>query len=99
MNIYEIPNFPIDEEVISILTENEKVRIEKIISTGQKSDWYDQQETEFVILLDGRAELAFENDERIILEKGDTLLIQPHQKHRVTYTSADPPCIWLCVFY
>jgi cupin 2 domain-containing protein len=99
MNIYEMPGFPINDEVISILAQNEAVRIERIISTGQQSDWYDQEECEYVILLEGRAQLEFEDDKTITLEKGDTLLIPSHQKHRVAYTSADPPCIWLCVFY
>jgi len=99
MNIYEMPCLPGDDEVISVLEQNDKVRIERIVSTGQQSDWYDQEESEYVILLEGRAQLVFAEGRTITLEKGDTLLIPPHQKHRVTYTSADPPCIWLCVFY
>lgn len=99
MNIYEMPKFPINEEVITILEQNDRVRIERIISTGQQSAWYDQEETEFLILLEGRAQLVFEDKTMITMEKGDTLQISPHQKHRVAYTSTDPPCIWLCVFY
>ncbi|MBU4539934.1 MAG: cupin domain-containing protein [Firmicutes bacterium] len=99
MNIYELPGFPIKNEVITILTQNDRVRIERIISTGQQSGWYDQEETEYVMLLQGSAELAFADGKTIIMEKGDTLLIPPHQQHRVAATSTDPPCIWLCVFY
>ena len=99
MNIYEMPGLPIKAELVSVLEENERVRIERIISTGQQSGWYDQDESEYVILLEGRAQLAFDDDRMITLKKGDTLLIPAHQKHRVAYTSADPPCIWLCVFY
>lgn len=99
MNIYEMPGFPVNDEVITILEQNDQVRIERIISTGQQSDWYNQDKAEYVILLEGKAQLAFEDNKTITLEKGDTLLIPPHQKHRVAYTSADPPCIWLCVFY
>ena len=33
------------------------------------------------------------------LEKGDMLLIKPYEKHRVSFTSSEPPCVWLCVFY
>ena len=99
MNIYEMPGFPISGEVISVLEQNERVRIERIISTGQQSGWYDQEETEFVILLEGSAQLTFEDNRTVMLEKGDTLLIPPHQKHRVAYTSVEPPCLWLCVFY
>lgn len=99
MNIFNLPGLPVGDEITDCLIENENVRIERIISTGQTSDWYDQDETEFVVLLDGNAELEFENETRVFLNKGDTLLIPAHQRHRVAYTSADPPCIWLCVFY
>lgn len=99
MNIYKMPGLQINDEVITVLEQNEHVRIERIISTGQQSEWYDQEETEFVILLEGRAELVFEENRIVSLEKGDTLLIPAHQKHRVSYTSSEPPCLWLCVFY
>jgi cupin 2 domain-containing protein len=31
------------------------------------------------------------------LKAGDYLLIPAHCRHRVEYTSADPPCIWLAI--
>lgn len=99
MNIYELSTLKSDDEIITILAENDHVRIERIISTGQTSDWYDQEEYEFVLLLEGEANLEFEGDKHYSMKKGDTLLIAPHQKHRVTYTSTEPPCVWLCVFY
>jgi cupin 2 domain-containing protein len=99
MNIYELPPLPPMEEVTTILIENENIRIERIISAGQVSDWYDQHETEFVILLDGNAVIEYENGTSIELSKGDTLLIQPHERHRVSYTPSEPLCVWLCVFY
>ena len=99
MNIYEMPPLPLAEEVTTILTENENIRIERIISTEQVSDWYDQDQTEFVILLEGNAIIEYVNGERIVMSKGDTLLIKPHERHKVSFTSNNPPCIWLCVFY
>ncbi|MCL2059090.1 MAG: cupin domain-containing protein [Oscillospiraceae bacterium] len=75
------------------------VRIERIVSTGQVSGWYDQAETEFVALLEGAAEIEYEGGRRLALSRGDTLIIKPHERHKVAYTSSDPPCIWLCVFY
>ena len=27
-----------------------------------------------------------------------TNLATPHERHRVVYTSSDPPCVWLAVF-
>ena len=99
MNIYEMPPLPLSEEVTTILTENKNVRIERIISTGQVFDWYDQDETEFVVLLQGNALIEFENNKSIAMSKGDTLLIQPHERHKVSFTSSEPPCVWLCVFW
>ena len=99
MNIYEMPPLPLSEEVTTILTENEHIRIERIISTGQVSEWYDQAETEFVILLEGNAIIEYENGKNVAMSKGDTLLIKPHERHRVSYTSSSPLCVWLCVFY
>ena len=100
MNIFDLPDLPLSEELTTVLAENGTVRIERIISTGQvSSDWYDQDETEFVLLLDGNAVVEFEDGRSVSMNKGDTLLIQPHERHKVSYTSSDPPCVWLCVFY
>ena len=98
MNLFELPNIPLSEELTTVLAEKEKVRIERIVSTGQTTDWYDQRETEFVALLQGQVEIEFE-DKTVSLSKGDTLIIQPHERHRVSSTSVEPPCIWLCVFW
>jgi len=99
MNIFELPALPLPEELTTILAESDGVRIERILSTGQVSDWYDQSETEFVVLLEGSAAIEFEGGRSVELSRGDTLLIVPHERHRVSYTSSSPPCIWLCVFY
>ena len=99
MNIYDFPNIPLSEELTTILAESSNVRIERIVSTGQTSDWYDQTETEFVILLEGNAIIEYEDSKSVTLSKGDTLIIKPHERHRVVFTSKNPPCIWLCVFY
>ncbi|MCL1903695.1 MAG: cupin domain-containing protein [Oscillospiraceae bacterium] len=98
MNIYDLPQLPLSEELTTILAQSENVIIERIISTGQTSDWYDQSETEFVALLQGKAKIKFEN-KTVTMSGGDTLVIQPHERHRVTYTSSEPSCIWICVFY
>ena len=100
LNIFDLPQLPLTEELITVLAETSKLRIERIISTGQVSaDWYDQAQTEFTALLEGNAVVEFESGKRIELAKGDTLLIKPHERHKVSYTSGDPPCVWLCVFY
>ena len=93
MNIFDLPELPITEEMITMLAESGNVRIERIVSTGQSSDWYDQTDTEFVVLLDGTATLEFENGKVVSLVRGDTLLIAPHERHRVSFTSSEPPCV------
>jgi cupin 2 domain-containing protein len=98
MNIFNLPELPLSEELTTILAENGDVRIERIVSTGQVSEWYDQAETEFAVLLEGSAVIEYANGKSIALSKGDTLLINPHERHKVSFTSTKPPCIWLCVF-
>ena len=88
MNIFDLPQFPLTEELTTILAESGSVRIERIISTGQVSaDWYDQEQTEFVALLEGNAVVEFYDGRSVELMKGDILLIKPHERHRVSYTS------------
>jgi len=99
MNILKLPELPLPEELTTILAESRAVRIVRIVSTGQISGWYDQTETEFVVLLEGNATIEFENDRSVTMTKGDTIIIKPHELHRVSFTSTEPPCIWLCVFY
>ena len=99
MNIFDLSPCPLPQELTTTLAESENVRIERIVSTGQTSDWYDQSQTEFVVLLQGEAIIEYDNDRSIALSKGDTVLIPPHEHHRVSYTSSEPPCVWLCVFY
>lgn len=99
MNIFHLPALPLDEEVVTVLSQNKDLRIERIISTGQTSDWYDQEESEFVVLVQGRGDIEFKDKPPVHLREGDCILLPPHELHRVTYTSADPPCIWLCIFW
>ena len=82
MNIYDFPNIPLSEELTTVLAESSNVRIERIISTGQTSDWYDQSETEFVVLLEGNAIIEYDDSKSVTLSKGDTLLIKPHERHK-----------------
>ena len=57
MNIFEIEKLPgiEEEEIVDILKENEDVKIERIISTGQVSDWMVQEKREYVLLIQGNA--------------------------------------------
>lgn len=99
-NIYELPQEVSQPEKFEQIVSGKNIQIERIISTGQTTpfgQWYDQELDEWVILLQGEAELSYADDTRIRLKAGDYLLIPAHTKHRVEYTSIEPTCIWLAV--
>ena len=89
------------QEAVSVLAETAGARIERIVSTGQASPpgfWYDQAETEWVILLSGSAALRFESEpEPRLLAPGEWLEIPAHARHRVEWTDAERPTVWLAV--
>ncbi len=93
------PELP--EELIETLTAGKGARIERIVSRGHVSPegfWYDQPQSEFVLLVAGGARLRIEGEQGVIaLEPGDYLQLEAHQRHRVEWT--DPSCdtIWLAV--
>ena len=89
------------EEVTEILLQCPDLRVERIISTGQASPpgfWYDQEEDEWVSVVQGEAALQWEDGSRTELGAGDWVLIPAHKKHRVEHTSSNPPCVWLAIF-
>jgi len=91
----------IPAELVEPLVLAEHVRIERIVSQGHATppaDWYDQEESEFVLLAQGAARLRFEDD-FVEMKPGDWLNIPAHRKHRVEWTTPDEKTIWLAVFY
>ncbi len=99
-NIFTLPSF-IPEEIIDIIHTNESVRIERIVSAGQTSPdgfWYDQAEDEWVLLVSGEARIAFDDASSVLMKSGAYIIIPAHRRHRVEYTSCNPPCVWICVF-
>ena len=97
----EIPD-SLPTELISVLTRNRFVRIERIVSLGHTSpetSWYDQEQHEWVLLVQGAATLLFEDGHSVDLRAGDYLLIPAHQKHRVAWTTPEAKTIWLAVFF
>jgi len=100
-NIFENVIIDKDNEEFTKILRDKDVRIERIVSNGQKSEddfWYEQDENEFILLLEGDAIIEFENSE-VTLKKGDYLDIKARERHRVKYTSEKESTIWLAVFY
>lgn len=99
-NLFTLPDPLPDLESFEPLFDKGNCLIERIISTGQitpPGQWYDQERDEWVILLQGQARLAYEDGSETALQAGDYVLIPARCKHRVTYTSTEPPCLWLAV--
>ena len=96
----EIPE-DLPEESVQEIFSGASVKIERIVSRGHRSPddfWYDQQWDEWVLLIKGRAGLAFEGDPAVIeLKPGDHLLIPAHKRHRVAWTAEAENTIWLAV--
>lgn len=100
-NIFLLPDsLPSNEEIFEPIITSNRIHIERIISTGQKTPedkWYDQEKDEWVILLQGHAVISYEDGQKVIMERGDYIFIPAHDKHRVEETSINPACIWLAI--
>ena len=101
-SIFEAIPEDLTDESVEPLVESGRVRIERIISRGHKTpetNWYDQGQDEWVMVLRGEAILRFEGGASITLKKGDFVNIPAHKKHRVDWTAPDVETIWLAVHY
>lgn len=91
------------DELCEVIGGNTQVRIERIVSRGHCSEpgfWYDQDEDEFVLLVQGSARLELQTPHEVVdLNPGDYLTIAAHRRHRVAWTSPDEDTIWLTVFF
>ena len=101
-NLFE--NIPdnLSAEHFTDLIKGENIRIERIVSLGHTSPefgWYDQDENEWVIVLEGSGTILFENGIERVLNKGDYLDIPAHTKHKVIRTDPNNITNWLAVFY
>ena len=87
----------------NIVAGNNGFRVERIVSDGQASPegfWYEQQQAEWVIVLQGEAGVQFEDEEdERLLQAGDYLLINAMRRHRVSWTSVTEKTIWLAIFF
>ncbi len=89
-----------EEEQFDLLFKSPNCRIDRIVSAGHSSPkgfWYDQENDEFILLIQGEATLEFE-DRKVTLKKGDYMHIPKNFKHRLDSTSIEPVCVWLCGF-
>lgn len=98
-NILQLPGLSLDQELVHELLAQDKVRVERIVSSGQTTDWLDQCEAEWVVLISGQATIEYQDGRLCNMQAGDYVYLAPHEVHRVAYTSSEPMCIWLCFFW
>lgn len=87
------------EEQLTVIFENDKMRVESILSFGwsaPKNKFTAAESDEFARVEKGEARIEFLDGETVFLRTGEFVYIKAHEKHRVSYTSDD--CEWLCVY-
>ncbi len=90
------------EELFTELLRAEGVRIERIVSFGQRSPegfWYEPRGGEWVLLLEGSATIGFADGASVALLPGDHLNLPAGTRHRVVKTDENVRTVWLAVFY
>jgi len=98
-----LPAGALAKEITDVLADAREIRVERIVSTGQvtpEGQWYDQETDEWVLVVVGAARLRIEGEEHDRdLAEGDWVLLPAHCRHRVTWTQAEPPTVWLAVHF
>ncbi len=88
-------------EVLEILLARDGLRIERIVSHDPATaagEWYDQDDDEWVVVLQGAARIEIEGEAAPrSLTPGDFVYLPAHCRHRVTWTTLDTPTVWLAV--
>ena len=101
-NIFELLPEDADKEIFENLIDSGSVKVERIISRGQASPpagWHDQDQAEWVMILQGEAIISVEHDRDYHLVAGSYLNIPAHTRHRVKWTIPKTETIWLAIHY
>jgi len=102
-NLFDGIPADLSEEHFTPLLATTTIRIERIVSRGQATApdrWCDQPQPEWVVVLAGSAGVQFEGEAAPrTVNKGDYLHIPAHARHRVAWTDADEPTVWLAVHH
>ncbi|MFC3282492.1 cupin domain-containing protein [Litchfieldella rifensis] len=92
----------LEQEFFETVVQGEGIKVERIVSRGHRSPasgWYDQAQSEWVVVLKGEAIIAFEQEGDVVLEPGDHIDIPAHKRHRVKWTDPEQETVWLAVHY
>ncbi len=102
-SLFDSLTVELPEELITTVLRANGVPIERIVSQGQVSPpglWYDQEENEWVIVLDGRAAILFEGEpEPVDFQRGSYVNIPAHVEHRIAWIDPSEKTVWLAIHY
>ena len=97
LNFFVIGGAPERGERFDALLKCRNVTIERIVSSSRPEPRaYDQEQDEWVMLMQGNARLELDGQE-VPLSAGDSLFIPARKPHRVVWQSETPACLWLAV--
>ena len=94
-NIFKNIRFSSEDEIEEKIYEDDGIKVIRTLSLDQVTGFYDQDELEIVFLLKGKAQIEYEDGSRLDLREGDSLVIRPHEIHRVSWQER---AVWLCIF-
>ncbi len=102
-NLFENLPSELAEEDFSALTSGGRFRLQRIVSHGQSTppgQWYDQRQSEWVVLLRDAAGIRIEGEAEVRrLEPGDWIELPAGLRHRVEWTAPAEPTVWLALHY
>ena len=102
-NLFDCLYVDSTREQFDALLETTGFKLERIVSHGHatpEGEWYDQERSEWVVLLKGSAGLLIEGEMKIrILRAGDYVFLPAHVRHRVEWTQPDEETVWLALHY
>lgn len=91
------------EERFETLLQTPGLRLERILSLGHatpEGEWYDQEQDEWVLLIQGEARLRIEGcAAELSMKPGDTVLLPAHCRHRVEWTTPEEVTVWLALHH
>jgi cupin 2 domain-containing protein len=101
-NIFENVPKPLENESFETILSKNNLKIERIVSKGHispESGWYNQEQDEWVIIMQGAATISFKDGNDVHLKAGTHLNIPAHTPHQVSWTDPNLETIWLAVHY
>lgn len=85
-------------ELEETIYESGYIKIIRIVSSGETTDFMESPMNEHVFLVQGEAKITYEDGREITMSSGDYILIGKNTRHRVSYTSSEPHCLWHCIY-